>query len=203
MIGNDAQKMVLVNVWRVEFSIRSAVKGWVPIEINGNEKNYQSIRNNLDCYDGRDRLLVMFASLANHYFHFKKYKQGKRKDRCKDKILFDFTGVQITYKLAPKDPVAGSGSSYQERWQQLIKKLQAYQATHSALEIHKACQTLIDAISLDDVRNDLANPWSNEELATMRMMMSVRTKDKSLDYEAAMTLVKNLLGITNRTIDKF
>lgn len=193
----------LVNVWRVEFSIRSAVKGWVPIEINGNEKNYQSIRNNLDCYDGRDRLLVMFASLANHYFHFKKYKQGKRKDRCKDKVLFDFTGVQLTYKLAPKDPVAGSGSSYQERWQQLIKKLQAYQATHSALEIHKACQTLIDAISLDDVRNDLANPWSNEELATMRMMMSVRTKDKSLDYQAAMTLVKNLLGITNRTINEF
>lgn len=193
----------LVNVWRVEFSIRSAVKGWVPIEIDGNEKNYQSIRNNLECYDGRDRLLVMFASLANHYFHFKKYKQGKRKDRCKDKVLFDFTGVQLTYKLAPKDPVAGSGTSYQERWRQLLNKLQAYQATHSALEIHKACQVLIDAITQDDVRNDLANPWSNEELQTMRMMMNVRTNDKSLDYEAAMTIVKNLLGITNRTIDKF
>lgn len=193
----------LVNVWRVEFSIRSAVKGWVAIEIDGNEKNYQSIRNNLECYDGRDRLLVMFASLANHYFHFKKYKQGKRKDRCKDKVLFDFSGVQMTYKLAPRDPVAGSGNSYQERWRQLLNKLEAYQATHSRMEIHKACQVLIDAITQDDYRNDLANPWSREELETMRQMMSVRTRDKSLDYEAAMKIVKNLLGITDRTIKDF
>lgn len=193
----------LVQVWRVEFSVKSAVKNWVPIEIDGNEKNYQSIRNSLDCYDGRDRILVMFASLANHYFHFKKYKQGKRKDRCKDKVLFDFSGAQLTYKLAPKDPVAGSGTSYQERWRQLLNKLQAYQATHSALEVHKACQVLIDAITEDDIRNDLANPWSNEELQTMRTLMRVRTENKSLDYEAAMTIVKNLLGITDRTIKSF
>ena len=73
-----------------------------------------------------------------------------------------------------------------------MNKLQAYQATHSRLEIHKACQVLIDAISEDEVRNDLVSPWSNEELRTMRELMAVRTRNKSLDYEAAM---KNALRV--------
>lgn len=193
----------LVNVWRVEFSLRSAVKNWVPIEINGEEKNYQSIKNTLDCYAGRDRLLVMFASLANHYFRFKKFKQGKRKDRCKDKILFDFTSSQVVYKLAPNDPVAGSGSSLQERWQQLANKLRAFQASHSAPELHKACEVLLSAITEDGFRNDLANPWSLEELQTMRLLMNYRTRDHSLSYEAAMSEVKKLLSITDRTIKTF
>lgn len=193
----------VVNVWRVEFSLRSAVKGWIPIEIDGKEKNYQSLRNTLDCYAGRDRLLVMFASLANHYFHFKKYKQGKRKDRCRDKILFDFSGVQLTYKLTTDDPIAGSGTKLQDRWQQLLNKLRAYQESHSLPEIHKACQTLIEAITYDGERNELANPWSREELETMRLLMSVRTRDNSLTYDAAMAEVKRLLNITNRTIDTF
>ena len=179
------------------------MKNWVPIEINGEEKNYQSIRNTLDCYSGRDRILVMFASLANHYFRFKKYKQGKRKDRCKDKILFDFTSSQVVYKLAPNDPVAGSGSSLQMRWQQLANKLRAFQASHSAPELHKACEVLISAITEDGFRNDLANPWSLEELQTMRLLMNYRTRNRSLSYEAAMSEVKKLLSITDRTIKTF
>ena len=193
----------LVHVWRVEFSLRSAVKGWVPIELDGVEKKYQSLRNTLECYDGRDKLIVMFASLANHYFHFKKYKQGKRKDRCRDKILFDFSGVQLTYKMSTNDPIAGSGTKVQERWQQLLNKLRAYQSCHSIPEIHKACEVLISSITEDGYRNDLANPWSHEELETMRMLMNVRTRNKSLDYEAALAEVKRLLGITDRTIDTF
>lgn len=193
----------LVNVWRVEFSLRSAVKGWVAIEIDGNERNYQSLRNTLDCYAGRDKLLVMFASLANHYFHFKKYKQGKRKDRCKDKILFDFSGVQLTYKLSTTDPIAGSGTKMQERWEQLLKKLRAYQATHSIPEIFKACEVLISSITEDGERNDMANPWSREELQTIRLLMNYRSRDNSLTYEAAMAEIKRLLNITDRTIKTF
>lgn len=193
----------LVNVWRVEFSLRSSVKGWIPIEIDGNEKNYQSLRNTLDCYAGRDKLLVMFASLANHYFHFKKYKQGKRKDRCRDKILFDFSGVQVTYKLTISDPIAGSGTKMRERWEQLLKKLQAYQASHSLPEIHKACEVLISSITEDSERYDMANPWSREELETIRLLMNYRSRDNSLTYEAAMTEIKRLLNITDRTIKTF
>lgn len=193
----------VVYVWRVEFSLRSSVKGWVPIEIDGNPKNYQSLRNTLECYEGRDKLLVMFASLANHYFHFKKYKIGKRKDRCADKILFDFSGTQITYKLSTNDPIAGSGTKLQERWQQLINKIRAFQSTHPGPEVFKACEVLISTITEDGERNDLANPWSREELETMRWLMNIRTKHRELDYEAAMKEVKKLLNITNRTIETF
>lgn len=193
----------VVYVWRVEFSLRSSVKGWVPIEIDGNPKNYQSLRNTLECYKGRDKLLVMFASLANHYFHFKKYKIGKRKDRCADKILFDFSGTQITYKLSTNDPIAGSGTKLQERWQQLINKIRAFQSTHPGPEVFKACEVLISTITEDAERNDLANPWSREELETMRWLMNIRTKHRELDYEAAMKEVKKLLNITNRTIETF
>lgn len=193
----------IVYVWRVEFSLRSSVKGWVPIEIDGNPKNYQSLRNTLECYEGRDKLLVMFASLANHYFHFKKYKIGKRKDRCADKILFDFSGTQITYKLSTNDPIAGSGTKLQERWQQLINKIRAFQSTHPGPEVFKACEVLISTITEDGERNDLANPWSREELETMRWLMNIRTKHRELDYEAAMKEVKKLLNITNRTIETF
>lgn len=193
----------VVYVWRVEFSLRSSIKGWVPIEIDGNPKNYQSLRNTLECYEGRDKLLVMFASLANHYFHFKKYKIGKRKDRCADKILFDFSGTQITYKLSTNDPIAGSGTKLQERWQQLINKIRAFQSTHPGPEVFKACEVLISTITEDGERNDLANPWSREELETMRWLMNIRTKHRELDYEAAMKEVKKLLNITNRTIETF
>lgn len=193
----------VVYVWRVEFSLRSSVKGWVPIEIDGNPKNYQSLRNTLECYEGRDKLLVMFASLANHYFHFKKYKIGRRKDRCADKILFDFSGTQITYKLSTNDPIAGSGTKLQDRWQQLINKIRAFQSTHPGPEVFKACEVLISTMTEDGERNDLANPWSREELETMRWLMNIRTKHRELDYEAAMKEVKKLLNITNRTIETF
>lgn len=192
-----------VDVWRVEFSIKSAVKNWVPIEIDGIAKNYQSLRNTLDVYMGRDRLLVMFASLANHYFHFKKYKQGKRKDRCKDKILFDFSGMQTTYKVGRNNYVAGSGQTFVENYNRLIAKIRAYQQSHLIGEIHKACEVLIQAMTEDNIRHDLENPWSREELMTMRMLMKLRIENKDMSFEVAMTEVKKLLKITDRTIDIF
>lgn len=194
---------VLVNVWRVEFSIRSAVKNWVPIEINGERKNYQSIRNTLECYMGRDRILVMFASLANHYFRFKKYKQNRRKDRCPDKILFDFSGQQITYKVGRDNYAASSGTTMRERYARLIAKIREYQRSHDVLEIHKACEVLISAMTEDELRNDLANPWSAEELFTMKKLLELRMNDANMTYEAAMTEIKRLLAITNRTISTF
>lgn len=199
-VTKDGEK---VTVWRVEFSIRSAVKNWVPIELNGESKNYQSIQNNLQCYNGRDKILVMFASLANHYFHFKKYKKTKRKDRCPDKILFDFSGHQEVYKVGRRDKVLGSGERFTDRYARLIAKLRAYQETHLATEIHKACEVLISSMTEEDMRKDLANPWSREDLETMRMMMQVRTSDKSLTYEVAMAEVKKLLKITDKTIKIF
>lgn len=196
---NDTQ----VNVWRLEFSLRSAVKNWIPIEIDGIEKNYQSLRNTLDCYKGRDRILVMFASLAQHYFRFKKYKKNKRKDRCPDKILFQWGAREVTYKIGKPQSALGSGNKAIENYNRLIANLRMYQQSHSLPEIFKACEVLISSMTEDNLRYDLANPWSREELETLRLMMHVRTRCPEWDYDAAMSEVKKLLAITDRTIDTF
>lgn len=192
-----------VDVWRVEFSLRSAVKNWIPIELDGEAKKFQSLRNTLDVYDGRDKLLVMFASLANHYFHFKKYEKNKRKDRCKDKILFDFSTQQITYKIGRNDTALGSGKSFKAEYMRLLEKIKAYQSSHWGVDIHKACDVLIQSITEENLRSELANPWSRDELEFLRKLIFVRTRDKSLTYDAAVSEVKKLLNITDRTINSF
>lgn len=192
-----------VQVWRVEFSIRSSVKNWVPIELNGEARHIQSLRNTLDCYMGREKLLVMFASLANHYFHFKKYKQGQRKDRCPDKVLFDFSGIQTTYKVGRPDYVAGSGSFKMEKYFVLIEKLRQYSLTHSSVAVSKACQVLIESMEEENLKNDLECPWSKDELDALRRISSLDTSLEELSVEAAMSEIKALLRISDKTISSF
>ena len=47
-------------IWRVEFSLMSSVRGWVPIELDGKTHNYQSIRNTLEVYSSRENMIVIF-----------------------------------------------------------------------------------------------------------------------------------------------
>lgn len=193
----------LVQVWRVEFSIKSAVKGWMAIEIDGKEKNYQSIRNTLDCYKGRDRLLVIFASLANHYFHFKKYRKNQRKDRCPDKILFDFSGQQRVYKIEMPNSLMGSEESMRQQYARLISQLRLFQQGHPQLEIYHACDMLINAMQDDDLRAQVASQWSREQIDQLRHLLSYRVKYPNEGVDAALAVIKHLLGITDRTIKVF
>lgn len=194
---------VPVNVWRLEFSLRSAVKNWVKIDINGDPKQPQSLRNTLDVYSNRSKMLVMFASLAQHYFHFKKYKQGVRKDRCEDKILFDFSTVQVTYKIDRPDYAAGNSQNLIAKYSRMIAKIRLFEQTHLASDIQKACELLIAEMQKDNMRRDLANPWSKEELELMRSLLAYRTRHPEVSYEIAMQEVKKSLAITDRTIDIF
>lgn len=189
-----------VNVWRLEFSLTSAVKNWVKIELDGQPKKIQSLRNSLECYDSRDKLLMMFASLARHYFRFKIYEEGKRKDRCQDKVLFDFSGLQLTYKIGRNDYALGSGNSFIARYNRLLAKLKEFQSTHSGLELHKACDVLIAALTEETMRSDLANPWDKDELAFIKKLLYVRTTHKDWSYEVAKEETLKLLNLTKRTI---
>lgn len=189
-----------VNVWRVEFSLRSAVKNWVPITLDGDDKKIQSLKNTLDVYNSRDKILVMFASLARHYFHFKKFSPNKRKDRCPDKVLFDFSGENIIYKIGKNDTCLGSGTTFKSMYSRLIEKLKAYQDTHFGIEIHKACEVLINSITEENLRSDLANPWDKEELMFLKELIRVRACNRDWQYEACINEVKKLLNIKDRTL---
>lgn len=91
-------------VWRLEFSIRSEAKQWVELTDESKEKAHKSAMNNtLHCYDDRDKLFTIHFSLASHYFHFKVVELGadgkrKRKDRCKDEIVFKLSEGMKVYK---------------------------------------------------------------------------------------------------------
>lgn len=201
-------------IWRVEFSIRSSVKNWTTIELNGKHRAYQSIRNTLDMYDSRDKLLLLFASLSNHYFHFKYvmklydfWKTGStegraiRKDRCPDKVLFDFGENELTYKVGRNDTVKliGDGRTEYRPIDKFLQKVREYQRTHSAQEIHDACQVLIRSIEGETLRTDLRNPWSYQDLIALRQALSLKADGNRTDVAVLMREIKHLLNINDQT----
>lgn len=157
-----------VQVWRVEFSLKSAAKGWCPIELDGKPNHKYSLRNTLDMYKGRDRLLTIFASLSKHYFRFKKYKSGVRKDRCEDKKLFDFTSIQTTYKLDVTERICGDGNKDLTRFNRLLQLLTAYDMSKFSGKEKEAAEILINALKEDKMFADLARPSNQTDRAIMR-----------------------------------
>lgn len=133
------------NIWRVEFSIRSSVKGWFVINPDGRENKYHSIRNTLDMYDTKPKLLVMFFSLARHYFHFKYYEEGKRKDRCEDKVLFKPKELEYFYKI-DKAQLANEKTAHR-KFYALLNELKRYRDTVKKQDVKHSCSVLIEYIS--------------------------------------------------------
>lgn len=188
-----------VRVWRVEFSIRSSVRKWFRIELDGRAGHYQSIRNTLDMYEGRDRLLVMFASLARHYFRFKYYEPDKRKDRCKDKVLFEFDGMQTTYTIDRTTTLTGTSDRHIKPLDRLIIKLRMYRDSHSEEELRAACNTIISYMQDESMRADLANPFDREELEALRHIMAIKCRRPDLHVNVVMQYVKQLMHINDNT----
>lgn len=188
-------------IWRVEFSIRSSVKKWFAIELNGEAKHYQSIRNTLDMYDCRDKLLTLFASLQQHYFHFKHYDKEQRKDRCPDKVLFKWNGMQVTYKVGRDDTLSilGEGAKQSRPYDTLLKKLRLYQQEKPQKDIVEACQVIIRAIEGDYLRSDLRNPFSYNELLALQRALSMKASGDDTDVVVLMQEVKNLLKLNDKT----
>ena len=188
-------------IWRVEFSIRSSVKKWFAIELNGEAKHYQSIRNTLDMYDHREKLVTLFASLAQHYFHFKHYEKGQRKDRCRDKVLFKWDDVQITYKVGREDiqRLLGEGGKQQRPYDSLIRKLREYQQAKPKADVIDACQVIISAIEGDYLRSDLRNPFSYADLMALQRALSMKADGNDTDVTILMKEVKELLKLNDKT----
>lgn len=188
-------------IWRLEFSIRSSVKKWFVLHPDGHDKVYMSVRNTLDMYDSRDKLLTMFASLQPHYFRFKYFEEGQRKDRCRDKTLFDFSGAQVTYKIdkgSDVQRILGDTRRLTKPLDSLLEKIKQYRLSHSAKEIHEACDVLIRAIEGDLLRSDMANPWSWSELLALRQALSLKDSGSTKDVAVLMREIKELLRIHDK-----
>ena len=189
-------------IWRVEFSLTSAVRNWVPIELNGDAKRYQSLHNTLDIYSSRDRILVMFASLAHHYFHFKYYEEGKRKDRCKDKILFVWKANEVVYKVGHPDTALGTGDKNFDKWNRLLTMLEQYRPLLANSEQINACNLVMDCIKDEVTRGNLNNPYSTRELTELKMLLRLRFDHPEFTYDFALDFVRSHLGINEKTLPK-
>lgn len=179
-------------IWRVEFSIQSSVKGWFTMEHDelGNPKKH-SFKNTLDCYKTRDDLLRVFASLASHYFHFKHFEADQRKDRCKDKVLFDFKIGEETFyhidKVATAKPADKTAVA-------LRRRLVAYRETHYDNQIRKACDLILATLQDECLRKSAVNPHDENEVALLQRLIALRTANHretpfDIDLETARQMV--------------
>lgn len=187
-------------IWRVEFSLMSSVKGWVPIELDGKTHNYQSIRNTLEVYSSRENMIVIFASLAQHYFRFKYYEEGKRKDRCKDKILFRWREVEQTYKIGKPDTALGTGNKIFEQWNRLLIMLEKFRPNLRTTDIQNAYNVMVAAVKDEVMRGNLNNPYSNKELAILKGLIKLRLDHPEFSYDVALDMVKDYLHINDKTL---
>ena len=188
-------------IWRIEFSIRSSVKKWFTIELNGKERNYQSIRNTLAMYDCREKLVTLFAALQQHYFHFKHYEKGKRKDRCDDKVLFVWKGVQKTYKVGRDDitSILGDGAKKARPYDTLLRKLREFRQGQVKHDVLNACDIIIKVLEGDILRSDVRNPFNWQELLVLQQTLSRKAEGDTTDAAVLMNEIKQLLNLNDKT----
>lgn len=177
------------DIWRLEFSIRSDVKNWVVIEPDGNEKKKRSLRNTLQMYDTRDKMLAMFASLVEHYFHFRIYEEGVSKYKCQRKALFNFSSIDTYYSVervaTPIKPDA--------ELQSLLHKLRAYRNQHADQQLRDAAATLIKALEDEDLARCCSNTFRRDELRALQIAIRQRLEGDTRDPVTIVAEVKQLL----------
>ena len=189
---SDDGTTYIPTIWRVEFSIRSSVRKWFTIRLNGKEKAIQSIRNTLDMYDTDEKLLAMFAALSQHYFHFKHlikryafYKEGHtsgnplRKDRCPDKLLFNWKSQQMTIK-PEKESVAGTDKP-DRTLLRLLSYLKEYRDTTHDMKIRNTCDVLITHLTDKMEHLDQSNHANRWDVLALQSTLSSKLKGCTVD----------------------
>ena len=206
-------ELYTVEVWRVEFSIRSSVRKWFCIELDGKQKNKQSIRNTLDMYNSKSKLLIIFASLAEHYFHFKHlikrykfYEEGKtdgyplRKDRCPDKLLFRWKDSQAFYKIE-KEHI--SGNNKPDRCNtRLLGMLKEFRDKTFDKSVKTSATVIINYLEENISRQDIANNLTRQDIEALRLALSRHMKNPSIDPAKLIAMAREELAIRD-AIDPF
>lgn len=170
-LKRDAEgKLYRPRIWRLEFSIKSNTKGWFAYKKGGDGKEKRSIKNNLETYANRKLLLPVFDLLQQHYFHFKKFKQGRSKYDCKDKILFDFSSDEVFYGVE-KPASANKPDTLILR---LRKYLLAYQEHTVDTQVYEACTKIIQAIDRREGGRMNYDAFSAKEFEILQKTISLR-----------------------------
>lgn len=200
-------------IWRIEFSIRSSVKNWFLIHLDGKEKQRQSIRNTLDMYDGSEKIMILFASLSEHYFHFKHlikrynfYQEGHtdgyalRKDRCPDKLLFNWKSQTYLYKVA-KESIATS-ERVDTTLARLLSQLKQFRDTTQDTAIKKSAQVIIDYLEYRISHYEQTNPVNRHDMKILQMALRNHQDMPWIDPAILLRMAKEEMNLRDK-IDPF
>lgn len=188
-------------IWRVEFSIRSSVRSWFVIWLDGKRSHKQSIRNTLDMYDNKEKLLILFASLSQHYFHFKHlikrykfYEEGHssgypvRKDRCPDKLLFRWNQDQTTFKVE-KQYVSTSKPPSRELVR-LLSMLKEFRDRTVEKDIRTSSNQIIEYIEYRLKQDDMNAPMTREQVEELQTMLRLKIERPYLDHDKILKMTR-------------
>lgn len=178
-------------IWRTEFSINSSAKRWFIIERSDTRKQSNIyMPHTLDLYDSREKLLIVFASLATHYFRFKYYEDGVRKDQCKDKILFDFKYMDKLYKVDRMASHRPTGS----KTARLIELLTNLRMRKLNEAVRAAIDVLIDELEKDKLKEFVGVTWQPEDILILQRTLAERINNKRLgDITTQMAEISNMV----------
>lgn len=204
--GRDG-KLYKPEIWRVEFSMKSAADSWLVIEDQSGKKvKKRAIRHTLSLFDSPDKVWQRFQDLAFHYFRFKyrEYKDEekaiarialnehagvvdkelKRKDRCREKVLFkwddDHEFLQVDRVPPPQKP---------ERDDQiLLKRLRMLRLTTSDMKIRDACDALIEALE----KRELRRLTPNHQFKEMQVLQAVIRQKIGGDSRSALEILAEI-----------
>lgn len=181
-----------VEIWRVEFSIKSSTRNWFIMEDeNGRKRKIKSVKNTLQCYDTKDKLWTMFISLADHYFHFKKYQEGVLKYNCPDKPLFRSDGVQEYYKLENVATIDTPSTMLQR----LLTHIRKYAEETTKPEVFKACLKLEEDIEFRLRTTPMTYPWNEHEVEVLRWLISKRIKNHDNTLCEDRAIIESILNM--------
>lgn len=169
-------KTIHPDIWRLEFSIRSSVKNWFVMEDHrGRRKRVRSVRNDLSVYSTRQSMLDVFASLVDHYFHFKHYEPNTMKYKCRDKQLFRFDENHVFYECEKP----ASSHPMNTQLERLRIRLQNFMTTVYRPEILKACNIVLETIENRLMHETAAAPYNSTELTLLRLLINWRLNGRA------------------------
>lgn len=179
-------------IWRLEFSVHAGTAGWLVLDDEtGAKSRKKPIENTLEMYDGRERLLQLFASLAHHYFHFKYYEPGTRKDRCRDKVLFTWRfGSEVCYHL---ERVASERPAPTEL-ELLQKKLVRFRDKSYDGRIVRACDVILDNITQEQARALTHDGWDARQVRTLQELLRMKLEQPERDLQALMQELRQMMA---------
>ena len=203
------------DIWRVEFSMKSAADNWLVIEDqSGKKPKKKAIRHTLSLFDTRDKCWQRFQDLAYHYFRFKyrEYKDEekaiirqalnhdkvidgkelKRKDRCRDKVLFKWDEGHEFLKVQTVPPPSKPSNDDEI----LLRRLRSFKLTLTDPNLCKACEALIEFMETQKVRR-LTSHHLTRETQALQAAIALKIGGDSRSALEILEEIKELMANEN------